>query len=405
MPPQFVSHDRHLQFTKYLQDAGYKVTNISASFVWHEDGLDLVSNGGKFKTATYNDFLNFIHIKVRHYKGNGLARMYSIFQFAFRLLRFRNKFEKPDIILHNSHMPFDFPIVTCAKRLKAKYIAEEWDLWPDDFVTFGLISAHNPIMKWAYAKERQMFQTADAIVFSFAGGLNYLQRHHWTINTGGDIDESNVYYINNGLSIETFNRNKERYIIDEIVLNSSKFKVVYLGGIRLVNNVKILIDAIALLNNIPDIQLLVYGDGNERDELIQYVKNNHIDNVQFMSKRIPLEYCAYVYSHADINILNYTKGFADYGISAGKLMQSLGAGKPLLCNVPIGFDDVITENNLGICETLDTPQKYAEAILKIFNLPKEEYVAMCSRVKEVAKRFDYQTLSQNLINIIEGLAE
>ena len=106
-------------------------------------------------------------------------------------------------------------------------------------------------------------------------------------------------------------------------------------------------------------------------------------------------------SHSDLNILNYQKGFGDYGISSGKLFQSLAAGKPLVCNIPIVYDDVITDNQLGVAENLDTPRKYADAILKVYNLDSGEYELMCQRVKEAAKRFDYEVLSNNLIDIIE----
>jgi hypothetical protein len=99
------------------------------------------------------------------------------------------------------HAPFDYPICLCAKKLKARYIAEEWDLWPEYFVTFGLISANNPAMKWAYSKERKMFEYASNIVYSFAGGIDYLKEKKWLLSTGGKIDEKKVIYINNGFCL------------------------------------------------------------------------------------------------------------------------------------------------------------------------------------------------------------
>ena len=97
----------------------------------------------------------------------------------------------------------------------------------------------------------------------------------------------------------------------------------------------------------------------------------------------------YVLSHSNINILNYQKGFGKYGISAGKLFQSLASGKPIICNVPIAYDDVITNNNLGLADNLDNPEKYAKAILKIYNMNDEDYESMCERVQDTAKHFDF----------------
>ena len=399
-PPEFTVNERHLKFAHYLQEAGYKVTIFSASFL-QDRNVKLVKGNKKFEFIRYGEFL-FCHIKVRPYKGNSFSRMFSIFQFAWRILRNRKYFEKPDVILHNMHAPFDYPICTCAKRLKARYIAEEWDLWPEYFVTFGLISAKNPVMKWAYGKERKMFEAASDIVFSFAGGLNYLKSKKWTRDIGGKIDPDKVHYINNGVSIRDFNDNKNAYTLSDPDLeNENVFKIVYLGSIRLVNDIKQLIDAVALLKGQKEVRLLIYGDGNQREGLIEYCRDNFIDNVLFKEKRIPLSYVPYVLSDSDLNFLNYQKGFGDYGISSGKLFQSLAAGKPLVCNIPIVYDDVITDNQLGVAENLDTPRKYADAILKVYNLDSGEYELMCQRVKEAAKRFDYEVLSNNLIDIIE----
>lgn len=401
-PPAYVSNERHLKFAYYLQQAGYRVTIFSAGFM--RKGPALVDEGQQFKQTTYDNTYRFVHVKVRPYVGNGLARMFSIFQFAWKVLRHRKQFERPDIILHNMHAPFDYPISTCAKRLGAKYVAEEWDLWPEYFVTFGLISAKNPLMRWAYGKERRMFQRADAIVFSFAGGLSYLQSKGWTKSTGGRIDEAKVHYINNGVALDEYQVNKDTCVVDDPdLVNPDLFKVVYLGSIRLVNDVKQVIDAMAQLRDYPNIKLLIYGNGDQREALMQYVADHHITNVEFKAERIPLSHCAYVLSHSNLNILNYEKGFGDHGISAGKQMQSLGAGKPMVCNIPVLFDDIINDHNLGVCDMLDTPQKYADAILKIYHLPQAEYDAMCERVKEVAQRFDYKALSQHLIEVMDRL--
>ncbi|MBS7197123.1 MAG: glycosyltransferase family 4 protein [Bacteroidales bacterium] len=399
-PPAYVSNERHLKFASYLQRAGYRVTIFSASYLREVD-LDLIDDSSLFKRVKYGEY-NFVHIKVKCYQDNGLARMFSIFQFAWRLLRNRKKFENPDVILHNMHAPFDYLVSTCAKKMKAKYIAEEWDLWPEYFVTFGLISAKNPVMKWAYSKERKMFERGDDIVFSFAGGWDYLKGKGWTKDVGGKIDKNKVHYINNGVSIRDFNENKNIYTLnDPDIENENIFKIVYLGSIRLVNDIKQLIDSVALLKDEKDIQLLIYGDGDQRDALMRYCLKNSIDNVIFKEKRIPLSHVPYVLSHSNLNILNYQKGFGDHGISSGKLFQSLAAGKPLVCNIKIAYDDVITDNQLGIAENLDTPQKYADAVLKIYNLNKKEYEEMCARVREVAKRFDYEILSNKLLEIVK----
>lgn len=398
--PEFVSNPRHLEFAHYLMHAGYDVTIFSSGFL-HDKDLNLVPNG-KFREVLYGEY-KFRHIKVRHYKGNGLDRMFSIFQFAWRLYKLRHKFEKPDIILHNIHVPFDYPVIWCAKSLKAKYIVEAWDLWPDSFVRFGLISANNPAVKWAYCLERKLYEKANKIIFTFEGGVDYLKERKWTKEIGGKIDEKKIYYINNGVSIGKFNEDKKLYQLqDEDLEDKVHFKIIYLGSIRLANNIKQLIDAASVLKIYSKYKFLIYGDGSDRDYLEQFCKENNINNVLFKEKSIPLSYVPYVLSKSSLNILNYQKDFGIYGISSGKLFQYLASAKPILCNIKINHC-LITKYSLGIAKQFDNSLEYAEAIRTFGEMNNEAYSEMCNRVKEAANHFDYKVLSNKLIQVIEDL--
>ena len=98
--------------------------------------------------------------------------------------------------------------------------------------------------------------------------------------------------------------------------------------------------------------------------------------------------------------MNYKKNFGWMGVSSGKMFQYLAAGKPIVCNINIAYDDVITMNNLGVARDIETPQEFADAICNIAELPKEEYGAMCKRVREVAKKFDYKVLAAREIELL-----
>jgi glycosyltransferase involved in cell wall biosynthesis len=399
-PPEYASNPRHLEFAHYLMGAGYDVTIFSSGFLCDKE-LDLVPEG-KFKEVQYGE-LKFNHIKSPHYKGNGLKRMLSIFQFAWRLFTLRKKFEKPDIILHNIHAPFDYPVAWCATCLKAKYIVEAWDLWPDSFVRFKLISPTNPAVKWAYYIERRLYERADKIIFTFEGGLDYLRERRWLIELGGKIDANKIYYINNGVNIDKFKEDKNLYQLqDEDLEDKEHFKIIYLGSIRLANNIKLLIDAASILKDNSKYKFLIYGDGSDRAYLEQYCKENNIINVVFKDKWIPFLYVPYVLSKSSLNILNYQKEFGNYGISSGKLFQYLASAKPICCNININYC-LITKYSLGIAKQFDNSQEYADAIRTFGEMDNESYSAICNRVNEVAKQFDYKVLTNKLIQVIDDL--
>ena len=402
VPPAFARNERHLKFSHYLKEAGYDVTIFCAQYLRAgEQGVP--SKGQLFKKTSYEEY-RFVHVKVKPYKGNGLARMISIFQFAWRILLHRKQFEKPDVILHNIHEPFDYPICWCVKKLKAKYIVEDWDLWTQSFVDTGLVKNGSFASKILYSINKTLFSKADRIIFTMEGGPDYIRQRGWNKEVGGPIDMSKVFYINNGLDLTDFERNKSKYIrMDDDLANESIQKVIYLGSINMANNIKELIEAASILKNYHNIKFLIYGDGVDRKKLEEYCAVNHINNVVFKERSIPLHDVSYVISQARVNILNYYKSFGLYGVSSGKFFQYLAAGKPICCNINMKKYDLISKYNLGISKEFNSPQEYADAILTLLSLPEIEYDAMCKRVSEVAKQFDYKILSKQLMDILKDL--
>lgn len=399
--PDNATNPRYLQFSRRFQHAGYEVITFNASY---RPGApeELIQGDGMFEEHQYDEH-RFVHVRCPRYVGNGLKRMYSIWAFAWRLFKHCKEFDKPDVILHNIHPPFDYPIVWMSKKLKAKYIAEAWDLWPEDFVTFGLVSRKNPALPFFYWVEKKLYYHADQLVFTFLGAFDYLKRKGWMKEQGGKIDPERLHYINNGIDLGEFDKNKIRHPREDTDMNDpSLTKIIYLGSINKANNVKTLIDAAALMLDRPEYRFFIYGNGAYRDELEQYVKDNQISNVVFKEHHITLDECAWVVSQATVNVMNYEKNFGWMGVSSGKMFQYLAAGKPIVCNIDIAYDNVIQDNNLGVAHDIETPEELAGAIRNLAEQSKDDYDAMCERVREAAKRFDYKVLAAEELKVIEN---
>lgn len=389
------SNPRYLEFAKHFMANGYEVLTFYAD--WKRD-----AEAPLFERQEVNG-LDFVRVKSPHYVGNSLARMKSLFSFAWRIKKHCKDFDRPDVILHNVHAPFDAPIVLASKKLKCKYVSEVWDLWPDNFANFGMVSRSNPAMKVFYRIERWIYEHATERVFTLAGAESYLQERGWTTNKGGKIDLARVHYINNGASLEDFDRDRAAWPRkDEDLNDPTTLKVVYMGSINRANHVHTLIEAAKLLQDLNYYRFFIYGDGADREELEKKVKDEGITNVVFKEKKIPLCECAWVVSQANVNVMNYQKGFGYMGVSSGKMFQYLAAGKPIVCNVNIAYDDVITDNHLGIAKDIETPEAFAQAIRDVAEQPRASYDAMCERVRKTAERFDYKILAAEEIAVLEA---
>ena len=400
MPPEHESRLRAIKFAQYLNDAGYETKIISSSFLHNKD-INLISNGLPFVEKSYKG-LNFIHINTKSYSSNSYFRFLSLLIFHFKLHLYSKRFDKPDYILHSCYLPFGFITVFTARKLKAKYFAEVLDLWPESFLAYGLISKNNPILKLSYLVEKWVYIKANKIIFSMKGGVDYLRQNKWLKSLGGKIDDNKIHYINNGVDIKDFDYNKiTNKLKDRDLENDDSFKIIYIGSIRLANNIKKLIDAAFLLKTSDHIKIIIYGDGQEREKLISYCKRENISNVIFKEKWVDPKYVPYILSKSNLNILNYSPNYIwDYGGSQSKLFQYLASGKPILSNLKMGYC-LITKFNLGIAKKFNSSKEYADSILKIVNLDKIIYNNMGLNSRKTALNFDYLKVTNDFISIID----
>lgn len=401
MPPEMDPRIRTIKFAHFLTQKGYDVTIIGASSM-HNFNINLINDNKPFIERKYDD-IKFIHIKARTYSKNDFKRVINLFEFPIRLLIYGRKFEKPDIILHTATVPFGNIIYFLAKRLKSKYIVEVLDLWPESFHRTGLINKRNPLLIPLYWAEKWIYKRADKLIFSMEGGRDYIVEKKWDKEQGGSIDLDNVYHINNGVDLEEFNYFRNTYSLDDKDLNDEgTFKVIYIGAIRLFNNVKLLIDSAKFLSKNDKIRILIYGDGSERETLVNHVQENNISNVIFKDKFVEKKYIPYILSKSSLNILNYQQnGLWKYGGSQNKIFQYFASGKPVCSNIKMGYC-LISKYNCGISNEFSSPEEYANAILSIVNLDKKAYEQLCNNAAVAAKDYDLNILTDKLIKVFNS---
>jgi len=399
MPPELEPRIRTIKLAHYLKQKGYDVTVFASSFL-HNTNINLIEDNTPYIEKYYDD-LRFVHIRMNQYKKNGIKRILSLIVFPLKLLRYYKRFEKPDIIVQLATVPWGNIISRIAKKTKAKYIVEVVDLWPESFVAFGLVKKNNPFLKLAYRAERRLYEKADKLVFSMEGGRQYIKDKKWDTKNGGSIDIEKVHHINNGVDLKDFDSYKDKFKIDDMDLtDDSTYKIVYIGSIRYANNVKLLVDAALLLKDQKDIKFFIYGDGGQREELENYCRENNATNIIFKQKWVEPKYVPYILSNSSLNVLNYKfNEIWRYGGSQSKFFQYLAAGKPICSNVDMGSYCLINRHNLGVSESFENPEEYAAAIMSIRNMSVEDHSSMCARVRSLASEFDYEKLTEHLIQI------
>ncbi|KSV58806.1 glycosyltransferase family 4 protein [Acetivibrio ethanolgignens] len=392
---------RHYYFAKYLIKKGYDVTIFCASTV-HNTDKNIDTGEKKYKEDTV-DGIPYVFVKTPSYQGNGISRIKNMISFYIQLFPVTKKFikknKRPDIILASSVHPLTLLAgIWIGKRLQVPCVCELRDLWPEAIVKFSNLSKKNLIIQFLYRMEKWIYKKADALIFTMAGGKQYIKEQGWT----KDITPQKIYYINNGVDLDTFEYNKEHFQICEKDLDNEKiFKVLYAGSIRKVNNLGMIVEcARELEKKEPKIKFLIWGDGDEREELKRKCKELQLNNIIFKGK-VEKKYIPYILSKADINLLHWQKTDLNrYGCSLNKLFEYLAAKRIIVSDVKMGYD-LLEEYQCGIVTEKQNEEELQKAILKCFFMTEEERSVYLSNMQKCIENYDFKVLTDKLEKILK----
>ena len=390
---------RHYKFAENLVARGYSVRLFVASSM-HNGGENRINDSTKYIEEA-EDGVSCTYIKARNYIGNGKQRVLNMIDYARGLLSVSKKYDnkKPDIIYASSVHPLTWLAgYKLAKRYNAKFIAETRDLWPETLVAMGRIKKNSIPAKILYALEKFIYKKADRLIFTFPGGKDYIE------NIG--LDSSKVRYINNGVDLGEFNKNKEKCVYNDVDLDDeSTFKILYAGSMGQANALGYLIKSAKIIQDkgIQNIKFILFGDGYQKQELEQFIKDNDLQNVIFKG-RVEKKYIPNILSRSNLNVFTGKHIYLyKYGLSLNKMFDYFASGKPIVSNVKCGYD-MLEKYNCGITVQGGSPKALAEGILKFYNISQEEYGSYCQNALKAAKDFDFKVLTDKLEKVILELA-
>lgn len=399
VPPQYYPLARQTYFAKHLMAKGHTVTIFAASTV-HNSDKNLITDGSSWREETVNG-VHYVYIKCLNYQGNGLRRIYNMCEFAWKLPGICKKFSRPDAIVATSIPPTSCAMgIHLARKYKCRGVAEIADLWPESIVAMGIAGPYNPAVLVLRRLEKWIYQKADAVVFTMEGAYDYIKERGWE----KDIPRSKVYYINNGVDLETFHYNLEYYQWEDPDLdNPDTFKLVYAGSIRQTNGLAQLMECAEILRDEPNIKFLVYGAGEDLSELQERCQKECLTNLVFKGP-VEKRFIPSILARCNVALLNYAPDSVKiyrFGNSQNKLFEYLAAGKPILTNVKLSYNPA---DRSRCCYTAASPGggDYATAVLALYHLPEKKYSEVCNVARETAEEYDFKALTEKLLKVLEG---
>lgn len=391
---------RQIALSQHLTELGYHVLIVCGSSVRGSKD-NLIENDKRFMYKKY-DGADFLIIRTRNYSGNSVKRVLVALEFQFLLYMVSKKVQKPDVIVSDFAGLFGYIFLKFKRKYKTKIIYDVLDLWPEDFIDMGYLQRNSVLAKVLYGMEHKSYKEANSVIFSFEGGKDYIIEKGWDTGSGGDIDINKIGYLNNGVDLETFDKQKTSIILEDPDLDSDLFKAVYLGSINKANEIGLLVRTAKVLQEraTTGIIILIYGDGDFKLLLEEEVKTCGLMNIKFKG-RLPIEYAPNMLSRCDLNLFNFVNApFIRFGISPNKLFMYFASGKPILSTISPKYD-LVRNRKCGLI-TRNTAESIATAITTFRNMDKSEYDSYCSNCRSVAEEYDYKKLVSVLVEKIES---
>lgn len=396
MKPDEGPLNRHYNFAQQLVRLGHKPVVFVGSHL-HNTNIQKITDKRPFQVEQ-DDRLPWVYVRTCTYGKSRKKQVWSMFQYYWNAKKAAKKFAPPDVILGSSaHMLAAVLAIRLAKKYHCKSIVEIRDLWPESIVAYGIAGSKNPVILLLRRLEKWIYQKADIVIFTMEGAYDYIVQQGWE----KEIPRSKVHYLNNGVDLEQFHYNRDHYQLDDPDLDNPEiFKVVYTGSIRKANHVGLILDTAKKISS-PNIRFLIWGAGDEVDALQQRLVDETITNVVLKGK-VDKKYIPSIVSRANLNLMHLPPHpIFNYGISPNKLFDYLAAEKPVLCDFPCAYNPAV-QQGAGILVNDANSEQIALAVEQMSHLPPERYQDYCEAALKAAQAYDFQTLTQKLIDIIEG---
>lgn len=396
--PDMGDGTRHYDLAEQMVKDGCDVAIFASSFN-HKKRRDILGKWQIKRTVRVNG-VEFVWLKTVHYKDNGIARALNMLSYAVMAFLVGLFKAAPDTIVASSVHPLAWLAGYALARIKrARFIAEVRDLWPQTLIDMGAMSENGTPARVLRAIERFTYKRADKIITLLPGAGAYIEAM--------GVDASKVVYIPNGVNIERYDRAYQsgnmaddvKRILDE---HSGRFKAVYLGAHGEANGLNIIIDAAKILlgEGYDGIDILLVGDGPEKQRLMEYAKSIGADNVYFYPP-ISKDQVPYLLKGVDICLFNLKDNDVfKYGISPNKMFDYLCAGKPIVfaCKA---YNDIVAQAQAGISVPPEKPDLLARAMIKLYNIPEQQRREMGANGRRYAEQYhDIAKLATQLMAIV-----
>lgn len=342
---------RHHELARYLAQQGHRISVI-ASPVSYLTGT--TPQSGIHWIERQHDGERIIVLRTYTYHAihrSFLHRLVSFFSFMVSSFLIGLKVKDVDLVWGTSPPIFQGFTTWLLSRLKrVPFLFEVRDLWPAFAVAVGVL--HNRLLirasEWL---ERFLYRRADLVVVNSPGFISHVQAR----------GAQRIELVPNGADPGMFNPHDDGAAFRQAHNLESKYVVLYAGAHGMSNDLEIVLQAASLLQDQPEIAVVLLGDGKEKPHLMQRASTMGLQNTHFLDP-LPKKEMSTALAAADacIAILKPIEMYKT--VYPNKVFDYMAAGRPVILAIDGVIREVVEAARAGIPVPPGDAQALANAI-------------------------------------------
>jgi PEP-CTERM/exosortase A-associated glycosyltransferase len=283
---------------------------------------------------------------------------------------------KPDLLHAHSPSLTGLAALWAGRRFGIPVVYEVRALWEDGAVDHGVAARASWRYRLTRALETWVLQRADAVT-TICEGLR-----HEIVSRG--IQSDKVSVIPNAVDSVRFNVGGRRdpELARKLGLEGTRV-IGFIGSFYGYEGLALLIEALPrMLEQMPEIRLLLVGGGYEEARLKQQAQDTGIAGKVVFAGRVPHDRIQSYYDLVDIFVYPRQRTRVTELVTPLKPLEAMAQGRVVVASDVGGHKELIRPDETGFMFRADDAQALADAVLHVFRHPE-----VAAGVRANARRF------------------
>lgn len=243
------------------------------------------------------------------------------------------------------------------------------DLWPDTLEAMG-IARGNPAARCATWLSDFIHRRCDRVMVQSKGFISRL--------TTRGVTSSRIIYLPNWAEAFYQPLAPQENIPDPMA-GTEGFRVLFAGNIGNAQSFETILDAASRLRDLPDLRLIILGNGHMREWLIAEIAKRGLKQHIRLLGQHPPETMPVYFAHADALLVTLRANPVFSLTIPSKIQSYLACAKPIIACIDGEGAEVIRESGAGITCPAEDSAMLADAVRRLYRMSSQERAAYGTR--------------------------